>query len=178
MHCRLMTVPAGIEELAGLKRLDLEGNEELTALPEGLWTLAGLEELDLNECGLMALPEGIGQLARPEKLNLNSNPAAAGRAAGGARSAAQPGGARPPRLPWARPLRLAAAEGLARAAGPPRRAGCGASCGGGRLTARVSVFPSAASGHSRSTTRTTYIRVRYRLLNLVTNESNVHPVCN
>jgi hypothetical protein len=74
----LRALPEGFGRLAylptpGLKKLDLTGNRNLSALPAGLWTLAGLEELNLRTCGLMALPEGIEALAGLKKLNLSHN---------------------------------------------------------------------------------------------------------
>jgi hypothetical protein len=69
-QCGLWALPEGIGRLAGLRRLYLGGNMELTALPAGLWSLAGLVKLDLAQCGLWALPEGLGQLIGLCKLDL------------------------------------------------------------------------------------------------------------
>jgi Leucine-rich repeat (LRR) protein len=78
----LRALPEGIGRLAylplqwqsaGLRTLNLGGNEGLVVLPEGLWSLVGLEELDLGYCGLRTLPEGIGRLARLRNLDLSDN---------------------------------------------------------------------------------------------------------
>jgi Leucine-rich repeat (LRR) protein len=51
----LMSLPEGMEALAGLKRLDLSDNRELTVLPAKLGRLRNLEELDLDDPGLATL---------------------------------------------------------------------------------------------------------------------------
>jgi hypothetical protein len=51
--------PIGPIGLAGLKKLDLRCNEELTALPAGLGRLRSLEELDIDGCPCLALEHAI-----------------------------------------------------------------------------------------------------------------------
>jgi hypothetical protein len=48
--CGLAALSEGISGLAGLRKLDVSFNRELTALPDGLCALASLEELDLRFC--------------------------------------------------------------------------------------------------------------------------------
>jgi hypothetical protein len=72
-HCGLMALPEGIGRLAGLKKLDVRFNINLTALPEGLCTLSGLEELDMSYCRLTALPEGVEGLTGLRTLDLTGN---------------------------------------------------------------------------------------------------------
>jgi Leucine-rich repeat (LRR) protein len=81
-YCGLTALPEEIGRLAGLKKLNLSENRELTVLPAGLCALAGLEELNLVDCGLRALPGGIGRLTGLKKLNLRYNPRLAALPAG------------------------------------------------------------------------------------------------
>ena len=53
--CGLTALPEGIGGLAGLKRLNLYANLELTALPAELGRLRNLEELIFHGCPGLAL---------------------------------------------------------------------------------------------------------------------------
>ena len=56
--CGLRALPAGVGRLAGLKHLNLYGNEGLAALAAGLGRLGNLTHLDLRKCpGLTALAD-------------------------------------------------------------------------------------------------------------------------
>ena len=76
--CGLRMLPEGIGGLAGLKRLILGGNQELTALPARIGRLRNLEGLDLRHCPALAdlhelqeregLPALLAHLAAQEEL--------------------------------------------------------------------------------------------------------------
>ena len=64
-YCGLTALPEGMEGLAGLRKLVLNGNEGLTALPAGLGRLRNLERLGLYLCPGLA---DLDDLQRREGL--------------------------------------------------------------------------------------------------------------
>ncbi len=66
----LMSIPQGIEQLAGLQRLDLS-NTAIRTLPDWIGNLKSLESLDLSDTAIRTLPEGLGNLTGLRSLNLS-----------------------------------------------------------------------------------------------------------
>jgi len=68
-------IPAGLDNLSGLERLELGANELTGVIPDSLGSLAKLTLLDLGNNGLTGgIPASLGHLASLVALSLSENP--------------------------------------------------------------------------------------------------------
>ena len=65
--------PESLCDLAGLRRLKLEGHFRIMAIPARISALKKLETVQIRYCRLLSLPKELGQLSRVTTLDLSFN---------------------------------------------------------------------------------------------------------